>query len=685
MKPLDRSIKLLLEPDERDRSKPPPQSGVLPAEIGKGRPKSKTKRTPYRGLAYAASVPDADGEYGEFFRYPYDGTPGNYGTRQSYLSSAVPTTVIGPGGVHIKQTVARLVARREAGYFDKLRGIPEGSYIQPFIAQPYWVRESDGTTFKDTDEVWTTAGYIVFCNNLAVSTYGLGAGIGLRELVFPFRNKLILLSVGGEVRLLDRPISPKAERGGQTWVEQHGSYYHLDASTDANSVTLINPVPPNYVQPAVNQSGTKFAIYTGDGWAKGYAIAIDSEGVVSAAEEYSVNDGGDSASFSSSTEADERPVPGGHYIEPAVWQVGTFDARWTDGGTNYTAPGYAISEPFQTFDYGDSSAVSLAGTAAAESTVAVAFINDALVPITRRYVITRSGDYHDTAVTVLTQQTFTQQEPPAPETHIPSGFLTFKPGAQTSWFSRYGSGLTLSRQEKVVWPGGELIVFQEERQINIDLNFWYVTGYSNSSIDLDGYQADPDSYVYSYSEDDSFDSVYTRYERTLLLLDPHNSVYAYYEVSTEYAYSGVTRDSPGVGFDSTARTSGTSTIRAKVVVHFGGEVYESNSEPVSAALPSEDVNVLMSDLLQPTLTADSALLRFPVMQGMCPYMAYRRPNTEQAEMVFAHSGAITGAPSGTYFNSAFTAQGVEDWLTSCGVPAAVTTRVATCFRVGGPA
>lgn len=585
----------------------------------------------YRGLAYAASVPDTVGEYGEFFRYPYDGTMNNYGTRQSYLSSAVPPSVLDPNGRPVIQSVARLTGRAQtevAPYQDTLRGVLEGGRVYPHVQQPYWVREAvgetPGITFRDTDEVWTNAGDTIWCNNKAVGAYAFSAGfISYWTMPFPAGKCIMLLGLNGFVGYIPLRSNPAEDTPGiEIDIVSDGPYYHPRARTLDVATAIITPSGySGNTYPAVSQRGTKFALYDGQGWGRAYALSLDVDGNPVATETHSF-----------------LGAPSGSY--PRV--------NTTGDKFNFT--------------------VSYASDISDNYTAGLCYVDDELVVITA----TVEASKHGSASTVSSSD------------------------SPISSYSHSGD-VTQTQKCTLDWGTGS-IVTHDTRNTYAAIASWAQTvdGFANFDV--------------SYVSDVELRS--NSIERTILLLDIHNDVIVYFESVTDvvtsfqedHSHQDVfagwgfrlipgyfMSDDPDLfipdpsGHDPIDQPtiSVVTTRNYKLAVRFGGNTYENIADEQVV----NDTTTNIQDVGLWLNRGDSLAAwgnMGPVMQGMCPYIAYRHPNTNNAKMICAHGIRLDNVVPDTYLNSTFTERGVEDWLTSCGVPAAVTTRVATCFRIGGP-
>lgn len=689
-----RYVDRLLEPDVGWRPLDPAASlGPKPPEIGKGTPRKEDRQQTYRGLAYAASIPDAVGEVGELFRYPYDLTPGSYGTRQSYLSSAVPTSVLSPTGQHVKQTVARLTRRRDGAYADIRRGILEGGRIRPSVAHPYWVREAIGSSFMDTDEVWITAGDTIWCNNKAVAAYFIDGDLPFGAVAFPFGAFVILLATTGFAGWIPRQHNPFTKGVGmQVSIIQDGANYH-PRGQDRSAATLMIPWPGHVIQPAVNQSGTKFAICDGVGWGKAYALSLGISGDPVATEEFAVNDGGDADTGASQSDTTtglaSEPT---HDSDTSTWHTGVMNGHWYTGTTAF--PVYHSDGPFVTLtntsvDTQATTETDFASSASVSCTGALYYRNDALESLTITDEVVRTGTLaiQDYQKTVYQDESFAS--PPVagafvmgmfyqPPRNAPGQF----PNAEAR-LRHLGTGLSRTQRRTANWPGGSLVIYEDEMQV--------------TTYDLNRDRTDSSAYVFTdyddYSPVDSgpitttafhhyndFAATTTTTDRTILLCDPHNGVLAYVEeqVIVESVASSTTTDMFSI------HTSKTTTRKNKVVVQFGGQTFQLAAADVTTGPVT---GPLVQDYIwwqdEDHVTAGAAGATVPVMQGMCPFIAYRKPNTTSAEMIFAYGKKLANVTPATYLNAGFTEQGIEDWLTEIGAPAAVTTRMATCFRVGG--
>lgn len=704
----------------------------------------------YRGLAYAASVPDAVGEFGEHFRYPFDGTANDYGTRQSYLSSAVPTSVLTPSGQHLKQTVARLVKRADVDgemlYRDRLRGILEGGRILQFTAQPYWVREATGEdpskVFHDTDEVWTTAGDIVWCNNKAIAAYVSGVYMveevwqdwPIRSLAFPFKNKVVVLTVSGSCGYIPRRKTPRdlAQPGLDVFIQAEGPNYH--PVTDDRDVPTQFFLPPGWAaQLAVNQSGTQFALFDGAGRGLAYDLEQDTgTGEVSTVQFLNID-----TSFSediptpyyTTTSGTGAPASANPFA-PSLWPSGiTITDVYQNGNSPFDALGIdrvpTTAAP-QKHETGQNWTRDYAENIDETHTIALAFVDDALTQIDCHTVAGADG----TLTITLRQELWSQATPDLGGSPpfgysfvgssvyksvldvVPDGDYWKYSGTTStnriaeSWdYTQSGSGFSSGITRTVETFYGPIKIFENTAEFDV-FEYSYsqleyraanIGSHAVAGITVDDY--DMDSTVQQYAESFTVDSMRKSVTRQILLLDQHNQVLAYFESGSETHIDAALTASafrPAPGFvdgvpqNPTNFNAFPTTQKkyAKVVVVFGGEEFVSpevhhdssfNSILSSVMLPFDSSTYMGGSPVE-----SDAFPAFPVMQGMCPYMAYRKPNTEKAEMVFAHSGTVPNVTPTDYLNSAFTEQGVEDWLTSCGVPAAITTRVATCFRVGGP-
>jgi hypothetical protein len=714
---------------------------------------------PYKGLAYAAwtgPTTSLTTLSAYTYTYPYESTPNEYGTAISATWSASSSPV---DGETVKQSVARLVARdpETDAYADTRRGIVEGTYIQPETAQPYWVREArktaTETVFEDTDEVHTTGGYLVFSNNKVLATYVVTPDVGYRELVFPFAHRLIALARSGYVGRMNRLNNPKLPADSiRVVVEQHETVWHLDASANTTVGLMVPLNAPDYVMPAVNQSGDRFALASGGGWLEEYSLRRDTlTGEVEGTLEQAIDDG--FAAFSIAWTATE----GSASITPALtadtssWlPSATLDAYAEDADHNLVLAPYVTLGAISTDAHSYRKTWVLDDSETRTQTVGAAYANDVLVPLTLTCAMSRSGTVVTQEVGTLYAQGGHTYHPLPPGTlywssgnpYVPSiaeatstaltagetspmlvtypGYVdatgsalayrvvnTSNPGPQAQHYAaqKDTDGIVYRETHTLTWQGGSLVIWDHVRTLTLHARYDRADTRAVTSTGPGLLSYGVGFATTQVSGSCTLHFEVSRTSRTPLLIDPHNGVLAYLETIETDTYDvtstsatdaqrcvqGSLDPQEWIQFFSVPATHA-KTVSTKCVLQFAGSTLEqgadsSASETVLENSAESDWSFVLGPWFKDEERTRAPLTdqRIPTMQGMCPYMAYRHPaDAEKREMLFAYTWDTTMADGAvTTLQLAATERGIEDWLSTCGVPAAAV-RVAGCFRVGGP-
>lgn len=703
------------------------------------------QETRYRGLAYAGSSVETSSPAYRWYTFPYAGTSGDYGTPVSAAWSAASTPQ-GDPPAPVRATVARLVAKDALGtYRDELRGIDEGSRISPTAPQRYWVREHRVVaaldTYPDTDEVWTTAGGMVMSNNKVIAAFLPNFNLMAGSTAFPFANAVVVISPTGLVVLLRKATDPVLIGPGLPSRPQDigvpgTPIWHIEPLV--SSTVVSDPfVPwdaPTFVQTAVSQKGGRFAIFSGGGWAKEYALAKNpTSGDIEYSVLQSVADAFGAESFSWSATVGSTG-PGATGVDTSSWLPGETLQRLavpSGGGADIMAD-YAVLGSLSSDSYEYSKTWDLSGTQSATQTVAIAYVNGTAVNVTLTRAKARTG-------TISASETLlwaahgghTYNAPPAgyswktPLPRVdesatlsipavsPLGVVVGGVDPAEFWASnavisgeangysyaaeRTATGCGYTHTDTLEWGSDSLVVRDESVTFSLSVSMqasraWVMQ--KGTDLNGDSYFSALDGLSESASSVESMTSTRTLTTRDVLLLDAHNAVLVYIEKSltATATHAGASFDYL-YGADSPLQTtpvevSQSSTASAKIVVQFNSTTYEKSFDPsITDLMIGADMESGRTLLNTQTLSLGTTLLTLPTMQGECRHIAYRNLRHDtlaKRELIFAYDepivyGAVTVQPQ--FY---LTESGVEDWLTTCGLPASVGRRIANCFRVGGP-
>lgn len=585
----------------------------------------------YRGLAYAAFT-SQEGATFTFKTYgpPYEDTPNNYGTEDFWFGGVTPAPE--------KKTVARLVAKsgpeNEQVYGDSVRGILEGNRVGSGNAPTYWVREhrlaGGEDEWVDTDEVWTNSGGIIFVNNKAVAAYTPDpGGLSMEAIAFPFENRVIVASTTGRVSTLALVKDPLRfdQRGLPLEHGGSGSEVFLTTQTTLANPTFVPWDAPAFVQPAVSQKGDRFAICTGGGWLKEYTIAKNpSTGLVEATLGQSIND---------ATPADSGSAQG--------------------NGTSF------------------STNIDLSTSA----TVGAAYVNGTLTTLAATSTRTVAGAI-----------TFT----PKPSDGV-AGHATLVGGESRLTTTLNGLPTPLVLRDRHVLVDYDVFSSTREFHTEVGLYFYFRgTGTLNSTVvdvQREPLLIDAHNGIMLYTErrleqsrainnDEAWFPSGGTYNDVAILMHGAHSLWSFSEGVCNlegalawsplqgYPIFNVTTD---VFYEALVLSTPWGTFTHKID-------YETGLTTTATLGP-------LGDIVAPEVVLAAPLYRVPTMQGMCPQVAYRLVDAESPELVASH-GQTSASAELDVVNFALTEAGVEDWLTSCGVPPATALRYANCFRVGGP-